>query len=261
MLDQASIKKIPWHDLTEYSVFDTLKELSLPFLWFVLSLVALNYLFLLGVICVGYTFLFGLRVAHNAFHRALGLPRWANDWVMLFISWILIGSNHAVYVTHMYHHKHCLEDGDAEGKLAHYSFWGAVLRSPIYPFQIHIKALKIASFDNQLWITLELLTSAIFHFVIFPTLIGSGYFIYLGMMLLANLLAPMFSTWIVHRDCEEQGGQARSCRSSTLNFLTGNMFYHHEHHLFPGVPSRRMPELGARLDAYTQETGLMLFGK
>jgi len=261
MLNPSIAKQISWHDLTEYSFFDTVKELSLPFLWCALSFVALNYSFLLGAICIGYTFLFSLRVGHNAFHRTLGLPTWANDWAILIVSWIIISSNHAVYVTHMYHHEHCLEDDDIEGKLAHYSFWQAILRSPAFQFQIHVKALKIASLNNRIWILFELLTIAILHCVVIPKLIGTNYVVYLGVMLFANFFAPMFGAWMAHHYCEQQVSQARSCRSSVVNFLTGNMFYHEEHHLFPGVPTHRMPELGARLDAYTQQNRLKIFRK
>jgi len=252
-------ERVVWHDLIEYSWLDTIKELSLPLAWVVFFLVTINFSFLAATICVSYTFLYALRVAHNAFHQALGLPAWAYNWVMLMMSWILIGSVHAVYVTHMYHHDHCLEGDDVEGQLAHHSFWKALMLSPIYPFRVHIRALKIASVDNRRWIIFELLSSTTIHLLILPALLGTNYLFYLVVMIVANLFSPMFSTWLVHRDCEKPGMQARSCRSATINFLTGNMFYHHEHHLFPAVPSRRMPELGARIDAHTRENGLMVF--
>lgn len=252
-------RQVRWKDLTEYSVFETIRELSLPIIWFTAALAAMNFSIIVTAICTGYTFLFGLRVAHNSFHRALGLPAWANNWVMMGISWILIGSAHAIYVTHLYHHKHCLEDEDVEGQLARYPFWRALSLSPLYPFQIHIKALKICSPSIRRWIGLELVTSATLHLVIMPTIFGPNYFIYLSIMAFANLIAPMFGIWLVHRDCDNPAKQARSCRSTILNFLSGNMLYHHEHHLFPGVPSRKMRELSSRIDLHAKTSGLMIF--
>ena len=252
-------QQVAWHDLTEHTLIDTIKEMSLPLAWLTFSLIAINFSFLLAIICVSYTFLYALRVAHNAFHRALGMPVRAYNWVMLVMSWILIGSVHAVSVTHMYHHDHCLEGDDVEGQLAHHSFWKALMLSPIYPFRVHIQAFKIASLENRRWIILELVSSATIHLFMLPTLLGVNYSLYLAVMILANLFSPMFSTWLVHRDCDNASSQARSCRSAIVNFLTGNMFYHHEHHLFPAVPSRRMPELGARIDRHTKENGLMIY--
>jgi hypothetical protein len=34
----------------------------------------------------------GLRVVHNAHHYALGLPRWASEWVMFVMSVLMLGS-------------------------------------------------------------------------------------------------------------------------------------------------------------------------
>ena len=245
-------QQIPWQDLTKYSYFDIARELSLPIIWCAASVVTMHYSLALGAFCVGYTFLFGLRVVHNSFHQALGLPKWANDWVMLLVSLILVGSAHAVYVTHMYHHRHCLERDDIEGKLAHYPFWQALMVSPIYPIQIHLKALEISSPDNRRWIAVELITSITLHLAIFPSVFGPIYYAYLAMMVSANILAPMFGIWVVHRECDQPVIQARCRHSSVINFLTGNMFYHNEHHLFPEVPSRNLPKLVARLDAYTK---------
>lgn len=61
--------------------------------WYPLALV-LSFLF----------FLVGLRVVHNAFHYALGLPRWANG-VLWIMSFVMVGSMHAVKFNHLRHHR------------------------------------------------------------------------------------------------------------------------------------------------------------
>ncbi|MEO1218871.1 MAG: fatty acid desaturase, partial [Bacteroidota bacterium] len=37
------------------------------------------------------------------------------------------------------------------------------------------------------------------------------------------------------------------------NLLTYNMFYHLEHHLFPAVPTIKLPELARRIDKEVPE--------
>ena len=38
-------------------------------------------------------------------------------------------------------------------------------------------------------------------------------------------------------------------------FVSYEMFFHLEHHLFPAVPTRRLPILAGRLDAVAPELG------
>jgi fatty acid desaturase len=46
---------------------------------------------------------------------------------------------------------------------------------------------------------------------------------------------------------------ARTQRTWWKNFVTYNMFYHLEHHLFPAVPTIKLPELAKRIDATLPE--------
>jgi hypothetical protein len=49
----------------------------------------------------------------NAYHYALGLPRWLTEWVMTTLSVLMLGSMHAVQFHHLRHHKHGLDDEDS----------------------------------------------------------------------------------------------------------------------------------------------------
>jgi hypothetical protein len=65
-------------------------------------------------------------VVHNAHHYALGLPRWATEWVMFVIS--VLGSMHAVQRNYLHHHKHCMGDENLEGysapqRLVGFALW------------------------------------------------------------------------------------------------------------------------------------------
>ena len=46
---------------------------------------------------------------------------------------------------------------------------------------------------------------------------------------------------------------ARTLRNEVKSFVSYNMFYHVEHHLFPAVPTCHLPALSKRLDAVAPE--------
>ncbi len=57
-----------------------------------------------------------------------------------------------------------------------------------------------------------------------------------------------FAVWTVHHDTEENPAFARTQRGGWKNKITFSMFYHLEHHLFPAVPTIKLPELAKRID-------------
>lgn len=255
-------QSVPWKDLVKHQRFETVRELCLPLPWLLAAVVCGQQASVEGVtgfaqwgwiaamgIAVIYVFMLGLRVAHNAFHGTLGLTRSGDHWVMGVISVMMLGSSHAINYTHMHHHKHCMEKGDVEGELASLPFWRALLKSPIYPIYIHIAALRDAPLVQKRWILAELAVSVLVQCVMLVWLESPVYALYSSMMLVANLSAPMVGIWAVHRQCEGSPANSRSCRSPAINFLTGGMFYHAEHHLFPAVPTRHLAELAKRIDA------------
>jgi fatty acid desaturase len=69
-------------------------------------------------------------------------------------------------------------------------------------------------------------------------------------MALGQCLTAFFAVWTVHHGCEADGTGpiARTIRGRLRAFVTYNMFYHLEHHLFPAVPTRRLALLAQRLD-------------
>jgi fatty acid desaturase len=57
-----------------------------------------------------------------------------------------------------------------------------------------------------------------------------------------------FAVWTVHHHTDESPEYARTQRSKWKNKITFSMFYHLEHHLFPAVPTIKLPELAKRID-------------
>ena len=62
-----------------------------------------------------------------------------------------------------------------------------------------------------------------------------------------------FAVWTVHHDCDRHHYIARTQRTWWKNFISYNMFFHTEHHLFPTVPTCHLPELARRLDQAAPE--------
>lgn len=80
-------------------------------------------------------------------------------------------------------------------------------------------------------------------------------------MIVCNTLVGFFAVWTVHQGCEASGVFARTERRLWANFLTVNLLYHVEHHLYPAVPANHLPELARRLDTVAPEwTGVRVLG-
>ena len=92
---------------------------------------------------------------------------------------------------------------------------------------------------------LELLAMAVL--VTLVLLSGINFLLYhIIAMTTGEFLTAFFAVWTVHHDCDEQIF-ARTLSNRWKSRLTYNMFFHLEHHLFPGVPTIKLPELSERI--------------
>jgi fatty acid desaturase len=242
---------VRWQDLTGLSRREVLAEIALPLPWLLLawSLAAQGWS-LLATLAVAPFFTAALRLTHDTFHRNLGLERRAGDLLLFALSLLLGGALHAIEYTHLRHHRDSLGADDIEGRIARYGFWAALVRSPLYPLLIHVETLRRGSARQRRWVRRELIAVALAHALVWSG--GDTALQTLSLaLLLANALVPMIGIWSVHRDCD--GGHARSSRRGWLLRLSFNMLYHDEHHAYPGVPARRLPQLAQRIDAWRMD--------
>jgi fatty acid desaturase len=70
-------------------------------------------------------------------------------------------------------------------------------------------------------------------------------------------LTAFFAVWTVHHDCDRYHFIARTVRNRARNVMTLSMFFHVEHHLFPGVPTCHLDVVAQRLDATAPELSRM----
>jgi fatty acid desaturase len=242
-------RSIPWRDLGSLTRREIVSELVLPLPWLVFSLVFADQQWLVPALpCSFMFFLTGLRQVHGAFHYSIGIPRRATELLMMTLSGLMLGSMHAVQINHLRHHAHCLQDGDVEAMSARMPAWKALLTGPSFPVRLHIAALAAATPRQRRWIRLELiLTIAVAAAAWLLPIAWLRYHVLA--MTVGQCMTSFFAVWTVHHDCDADGIFARTIRGRLKAWATYDMFYHLEHHLFPAVPTRRLPDLARRLDA------------
>ena len=227
---------------------ERLRELLLPVPWLLLALFgAHDTRWVLALVGSFYFYLTGLRVVHDTFHGNLGLRAWANDVVLFALSVLMLGSMHAVRLTHLQHHRECLGPNDVEGAAARRSALGALLWGVLFPIELHRAALRLSSPRQRHWILAELAMSLGWIAVI---LVSRHPVIayHVVAMAVGQTLSGFFAVWTVHHDCDRWQEIARTLRHRLKSATTFHMFYHLEHHLYPRVPTRHLPVLAERLD-------------
>lgn len=248
MTHQELLRKVEWKDLKNLSVKEMLIENNLTIPWFLLSITLAYYKYYIAALPFSaFFFLTGLRQVHNGFHNSLGTNKFLT-WLSLYINSILMMvSIHAVKFNHIRHHKYCLSEEDYEGKSAGMTWYGAILYGPVHMFLIHKITLQLGNKTYKRNVFLELTSIAAFaflaiyfqiHFLIYHIIV----------MIIGELLMAFFAVWTVHHDTHEHPELARTQRTGWKNKLTFSMFYHLEHHLFPAVPTIKLPELAKRID-------------
>jgi fatty acid desaturase len=169
----------------------------------------------------------------------------------------MLASMHAVQVTHLHHHRHCLDEHDHEAAHAGLPWWRVLLMGPGFAFALHRAAWRLASPAKRRWIALELaMIGALLAAAAAGALLWGGpawLLWHLAAMVVGESFTGFFAVWIVHRGCHADGQIARTQRGWMKNVVSYSMFYHLEHHLFPAVPTCHLPTLADRIDVAAPE--------
>lgn len=240
--------KVEWKDLKKLSFKEMLIENNISVPWLLASLfLAYKGYYFLALPFSGFYFLTALRQVHNGFHNSLGTGKFLT-WLSMYLNSIsMIASIHAVKFNHIRHHKFCLSDQDYEGKSASMKWYQAILYGPKHMFLIHWITFKLANKDYQKKMILELVSILVFVGVVFYFDINFLMY-HILIMFFGELLMAFFAVWTVHHHTQDNPQIARTQRGFWKNKLTFSMFYHMEHHLFPAVPTIKLPQLAKRID-------------
>ena len=253
MTHQELLRKVEWKDLRDLTRKEMLIEnnLSIPFAlisWYL----AFNGFYLFALPFSAFFFLTGLRQVHNGFHNSLGTNKFLTWFTLYSNSILMMVSIHAVKFNHIRHHKYCLTDEDYEGKSAGMTWYGAILYGPIHIFLIHKITLQLGNKSYVKNVLFELFSILIFALLVFYFQIH--FLIYhIFIMILGEFLMAFFAVWTVHHDTHDYPEFARTQISKWKNKISFSMFYHLEHHLFPAIPTIKLPELARRIDKVLPE--------
>lgn len=249
---------VDWRDLVKLSRGQKLHELTLSLPWLIGSLWAYGTGWIpVGLACSFMFFLTGLRQSHNAQHGNIGIGRGGHDALMAVLSALMFTAMHAIQVTHLHHHRHCMSDDDIEAATARMPWWRALLIGPVQIVRLHTAAWRLGKPRQRRWIAAETgaaLTLAL-AIVVLPEVTSLPEFLthalrwHLAAMLVGECMTGFFAVWTVHHDCVESQPAGRTLRRPWLNRITYHMFLHAEHHLYPAVPTTHLSELARRIDA------------
>ena len=246
-------KRVEWRDLAPMRRAEGGAECLHPLPWLVSSWVLAGHgLWPAAAACSFMFFLTALRLNHEAIHSNLGFTPRGHRIVIHILSMLMMGSNSAVAYNHLQHHAHLGTPMDVEGKCGRMSPWRVIAYGPAFPIELHHAAWSRGGPMVRRCMVVEATLNAAMLAATCAS--GSAPLIYhLTAMALAQSLTAFFAVWITHRGCEGDELVARTQRSRLVNLLTYNMFFHLEHHLFPGVPVKRLGRLATRIDAAAPE--------
>jgi fatty acid desaturase len=241
------LRGIEWRDLCHLTSSQKMWELTLSLPWLLGSIVLFQVGWgAPGLVAAFFFFLTGLRQAHGAQHYSMGVGRRLQDAVLFILSVLMVTSLHALQVTHLHHHRHALEASDVEAVTAKMPWWKALAVGPYFILKLNWVGYRIAKPSKRSWIIAEIAATVTW-------LVGGMFYAPIGLqsfvlaMIAGECFTGFFAVWTVHHDCEPESQPARTQRGWWKNLVTYDMFYHLEHHLFPAVPTARLPELAARL--------------
>jgi fatty acid desaturase len=244
----ARLRELEWRDLTTLTLRQKVTEVLISGPWCILAIASFDRGWLgVGTLSSFMFFLTGLRQAHGAQHYTLGIPRRAQDVLLATLSVLMLSSLHALQATHMHHHRHALAESDIESATARMSWWSAVASGPWFIVALNREGYKLTRPRKRGWILGE--WAGIIVYALGVLAWGTtGVQLFVGAMAVGECLTGFFAVWTVHHDCDPTTQLARTQRGWWKTALTYQMFYHVEHHLFPAVPTTRLPELAARVD-------------
>jgi fatty acid desaturase len=248
----SKLRMILWKDLTKLNKMEKFIENTVNLPWLFLSLLLAWYeWYILALPCSFMFFLTSLRQSHNGYHYTLGTSKKITAFTLILNSILMLASMHAIKFNHLRHHKYCLGDNDVEGKCARMPAWKAILFGPIFILETHWTAFRLEKREAKKMILFELALITAFIVVTFYYHIRFLQY-HILVMTMGEFLSGFFAVWTVHHDCEGDLF-SRTSRGKWANFFTYNMFYHTEHHLFPAVPTIKLPLLANRIDKVLPE--------
>ena len=204
-------------------------------------------------------FIVTVTYLHDVAHGSANLTAGQTHWVLFCVGALMLQSGHAFRYSHLYHHTHCLEDGDLEGAPARGSLFHALFAGPGYLPRLWMKAMReTASERERRWMLLEAASALIVPAIaLVATRWSFGPLLYCAAVYFGAWGYPLTTAYLPHfKPGSKPLEQARTLRGAIVPALFMNLTYHLEHHLYPQVPSMNLRRLAMRLDPLLAARGL-----
>jgi len=206
---------------------------------------------------VALSFVTYTSTSHDLVHRALGLKASVNDAFLFVIELLCLRSGTSYRVSHLQHHRAFPSEADVEGHRASLSVRHALVDGLSCQFRLWAWAWR-----SQPSLRGRLVLEATFFvlFWVFALALAGRTpvpLVYGILVLGGSWFFPLATVYMPHdRRGEDELTQTRWFRGLAVRVLFLDHLYHLEHHLYPGVPHHKWPQLGKRLDPFLEKAGL-----
>jgi beta-carotene hydroxylase len=195
-----------------------------------------------------------ISLMHDTVHGSLGLGRRATDVTLFIAGAALMVSGHAYRATHINHHRVFPGPDDPEGDAARLSVLGALAAGPLHVPRIWLWAFRRARRGRR-WLVAE---ACVPPGALLVGLACRPVLLYSVVAICGGWLYPLLTVRLPHaHPGDDAVHQARTLRGRLVPRLLLEQTYHLEHHLYPRVPSHKLPELARRLDGFLRSAGVV----
>jgi beta-carotene hydroxylase len=195
-----------------------------------------------------------ISLMHDTVHGSLGLRRRGTDVTLFLAGAALMVSGHAYRATHINHHRVFPGPDDPEGRAATLSIGRALAAGPLHVARIWAWAFRHARHGRS-WLVAE--AGVPFACLAAGVAWWPPLACYTALALCGGWLYPLLTVRLPHaHPGDEPVTQARTLRGRIVPPLLLEQTYHLEHHLYPRVPSHKLPELARRLDPFLASAGI-----
>jgi beta-carotene hydroxylase len=215
-------------------------------------ILALAALFLLVVAVVS--------TMHDVVHGVLGLRRRGTDLALFGLGALVLVSGHAYRRTHQHHHRVFPDESDPEGIAAHWGPLRALADGPVHVARIWWWTLSRTRRPRaRAWLIAEAAVAvALPVAALLLRHAAPAFTLYVLLVLTGGWLYPLLTVHLPHRHFGATPElQAHTLRGRLLPPLLLEQTYHLEHHLYPRVPSHKLPCLARRLEPALRQRGVV----
>lgn len=201
-----------------------------------------------------------VTVTHDVVHGTLGLSRRASEWALFALGALVLESGHAYRLTHHQHHRVFPGPDDPEGDPARLTIASAILFGPLFLPRLWWWSFRRTRglTSQRLWLIAEAAIAVGFVMAaITVRSVAPALLVYAVLTIIGSWTYPLLTVHLPHRHYGDTPlTQTHTLRGRIIPALFLELTYHLEHHLYPQVPSHKLPELARRLDPFLKEAGV-----